>query len=71
MKKIGKQSFYGCKKLKTITVKTAKLTKSSVGSNAFKGISAKATIKVPKSKLKSYQSIMRARGAGKKVKIKK
>ncbi len=71
VKKIGRQSFYGCKKLKTITVKTAKLTKSSVGSNAFKGISAKATIKVPKSKLKSYKSIMRARGASRKVKIKK
>ena len=71
VKKIGKQSFYGCKKLKTITVKTTKLKKSSVGSNAFKGIGTKATIKVPKSKLKSYSSIFRARGAGKKVKIKK
>lgn len=71
VKKIGKQSFYGCKKLKNITIKTTKLKKSSVGSNAFKGISAKATIKVPKSKLKSYQSILRTRGVGKKVKIKR
>lgn len=71
VKKIGRQAFYGCKKLKTITVKTTKLKKSSVGSNAFKGIYAKATIKVPKSKLKSYQSILKVRGVGKKAKIKK
>lgn len=71
VKKIGKQSFYGCKKLKTITVKTTKLKKSSVGASAFKGISTKATIKVPKSKLKSYRGILRSRGASRKVKIKK
>ena len=69
--KIGKQSFYGCKKLKTITVKTTKLKKSSVGSKAFKGTHAKATFKVPKSKLKSYQNIFKARGMGKKAKMKK
>lgn len=71
VKKIGKQAFLGCKKLKNITIKTTKLTKKSVGANAFKGISSKAVIKVPKSKLKSYQSILKARGVGKKVKIKK
>ena len=71
VKKIGKQSFAGCKKLKTITIKTKKLKKSSVGSSAFKGISTKATIKVPKSKLKSYKSILRSRGVSRKVKIKK
>lgn len=69
--KIGNQAFYGCKKLKTVTVKTTKLKKSSVGANAFKGIHANAVIKVPKSRLKAYKSIFKARGAGKKVKIKK
>ena len=71
VKKIGKQAFYGCKKLKTITIKTTKLTGKNVGSKAFKGIHAKATIKVPKSKLKSYKKLLRARGVGKKAKIKK
>lgn len=70
VKKIGKQAFYGCKKLKTITIKTTLLKKTTVGSSAFKGIYAKATIKVPKSKLKAYKSILRARGVGKKAKIK-
>ncbi|MCI9447562.1 MAG: leucine-rich repeat protein [Lachnospiraceae bacterium] len=69
VKKIGKQAFYGCKKLRSVTVKTTKLTKSSVGSNAFKGIHAKAAIKVPKSKVKTYQTIFKARGAGKGVRI--
>lgn len=69
--KIGKQAFYGCKNLKSITIKTTKLTKSKVGKNAFKGISSKATIKVPKSKYKAYKSLLKSRGVGSKVKIKK
>ena len=71
VKKIGKQAFYGCKKLKTITIKTTKLTSSKVGSSAFKGIYAKATIKVPKSKLTGYKRILKAKGVSSKVKIKK
>ncbi len=71
VKKIGKQAFSGCKKLKNITIKTTKLTKKSVGSKAFQGISAKAVIKVPKKQLKTYKSILKARGIGKKVKIRK
>lgn len=67
--KIGKQAFYGCKKLKNITIKTKKLTKKNVGSNAFKGISAKAVIGVPKAKLKVYKKFLKTKGAGGKVKI--
>lgn len=69
--KIGKSAFYGCKKLKTITIKTTKLTKKNVGSKAFKGIYSKATIKVPKSKLKTYKTMLKSRGVGTKAKIKK
>lgn len=67
--KIGKQAFYGCKKLKTITIKTKKLTSKTVGSKAFKGIYNKATIKVPKSKLKAYKKVLKAKGIGSKVKV--
>lgn len=66
---IGKQAFYGCKKLKSITIKTKKLTKNNVGKNAFKGIHSRATIKVPKSKQKSYKTMMKKKGIGKKVTI--
>lgn len=69
--KIGRNAFYGCKALKSITIKSAKLTSKNVGSKAFKGIHAKATIKVLASKLKDYKKILKARGVGKKVKIKK
>lgn len=69
--KIGKQAFYGCKKLKTITIRTSKLTSKKVGNKAFKGIHAKATVKVPKKKLTSYKRILKAKGVGSKVKIKK
>lgn len=67
--KIGKQTFYGCKNLKKITIKTTKLSKKTVGSKAFAGIYKKATIKVPKSRQKTYKSMLRARGVGSKAKI--
>ena len=69
--KIGVNAFKGCSKLKSIIVKTKKLTKSKVGKNAFKGINSKATIKVPKAKVKAYKKIVQAKGAGKGVKVKK
>lgn len=66
---IGKQAFYNCKNLKKITIKTSKLSSKRVGSKAFKGIHSKAVIKVPKKKYKSYQTLLRARGIGRKVKV--
>lgn len=69
--KIGKEAFYGCKKLKTVTIKTKKLTSKNVGSKAFKGIHSRAVIKVPKSRLASYKKILKAKGIGSKVKVKK
>ena len=69
--KIGKKAFYGCSKLKQITVKTTKLTKKNVGSQAFKGIHKKAAFKVPKKKISSYRKVFRARGAAKTTKVTK
>ena len=68
---IGTQAFAGCKNLKNITIQTPYLTKKSVGAKAFKGISNKAVIKVPKKQLKAYQKILKTKGVSKKVKIKK
>lgn len=70
IRSIGKKAFAGCKNLKKITVKTPYLTKKSVGAKAFKGIHAKAAIKVPKKQKKAYTSLFKAKGVGKKVKIK-
>ena len=66
---IGTNAFYGDKKLKTIKVTTKSLKK--VGKNAFKNIDAKATIKVPASKLKAYKKLLKGKGQGRKVTIKK
>ena len=52
-------------------IKTSKLSNSKVGRNAFKGIYSKAKVKVPKSKLKSYKTMLRKKGVGKKAVIKK
>ena len=60
-------AFEGCKNLKTINVKSTML--KSVGSRALKGIHAKATINVPKSKLTKYKSLFKNKGQGKNVKI--
>ena len=68
--KIGKGAFQNCKKLKKITIKTAKLKKSSVGSKAFKGIYKKAVFKLPKAKKKAYKKILLKKGATKKMKFK-
>ena len=68
--KIGKKAFFGAKKLKTITIKTKKLTMKTVGSKAFKGIYAKAKIKVPKAKKKLYRNVLRKRGVSGRAVIK-
>ncbi len=68
---IGVKAFYGCKKLKNITIKTKKLKLKKVGKQAFKGISSRATFKIPKSKYKNYKNILKKRGAGKKATYKK
>ena len=67
--KIGKNAFSGCKKLKTITIKAAKLKK--VGSGAFKKISGAAVIKCPKKQLAAYEKLLRKKGVPKTAKFKK
>lgn len=69
-KKINKQAFSNCKKLKKITIKTKSLTKKSVATKAFKGVNPKVTIKVPKAKVKAYQKLFRAKGLSKSAKVK-
>ncbi len=64
---IGKEAFYQTKSLRTIQIKTTKLSK--VGANALKGIYAKAKIKVPKAKLKKYRALFKNKGQKKTVKI--
>ena len=66
-KKIGKQAFYGCSKLKTITIKTKKLTNSNIGSHAFKGVYKKATVKCPSGMKAAYKKIFVAKGMKKTV----
>lgn len=67
---IEKNAFSGCKNLKNLNIKPEKLTKKTVGKNAFQGIHAKATIKVPAKKKAVYKKLLKSKGAGKKVVIK-
>lgn len=62
VKKIGNRVFSGCKKLKKVTIKTTKLTESTVGRNAFSGISSGVVVKVPESKVKAYRKLFKKKG---------
>jgi len=62
VKKIGKNAFRDCEKLRQINVKTKKLTLKAVGKNAFKGVRLSIKISAPKSKVKLYKKIIRERG---------
>ena len=70
IKSIGKNAFYGCGKLKKITIKTTKLTAGAVGAGAFKGINQKAVIKCPKAKKTAYKKILLKKGMKKTVTFK-
>lgn len=54
IKKISNNAFYKCKSLKTVTIKSVLLTKKTANKKAFKGISRKMVIKVPKKMKKAY-----------------
>lgn len=68
--RIGKNAFYGCKKLTSITIKSSRLTLKNIGKNAFKNTSPKATVKVPKKQKALYNQILKKRGLNKKSKVK-
>lgn len=66
---IGAKAFQGCRKLKTVHLKSSKLKK--IGAAAFKKIHTKAVIKVPAKKLRSYKKIFKGKGLSKTAVIKK
>jgi len=60
--KIGKQAFKDCAKLQTIVFTTDKLTRDSVGANAFAGIADKPLIKCPKNVINDYKTWLIEKG---------
>ncbi len=66
--KIGKKAFSKCKKLKLLVIKSRKLKAKNVAKDAFKGITKKTIVKVPKSKIKEYRKLLRKKGLSNKVK---
>ena len=50
---------------------SSKLKKTTIGKSAFTKINKKATISVPKKKVKAYKSAFKKAGAAKSVKVKK
>ncbi|MGN1167173.1 MAG: leucine-rich repeat protein [Lachnospiraceae bacterium] len=70
VEKIGSKAFYNTKKLSVMVIKTQKLTSKVVGSQAFKGVTSNAKIKVPKKMLKKYKKLLRDKGISKRARIK-
>ena len=73
VKSIGQTAFLRCKNLKTVTIKSKKLTKNStVGKNAFKTIHKKATISIVSAAYKKTQKVLKKKaGIASTVKVKK
>ncbi|MCR4690099.1 MAG: leucine-rich repeat domain-containing protein [Lachnospiraceae bacterium] len=70
IKSIGQKAFFKCKKLKSVTIKTTKLKKKTVGAKAFKGIAGKAVFRLPSKKAKSYKRILLKKGATRRMSFK-
>lgn len=56
IEEIGSKAFYGCKKLKTITIQSTYI--GYIGNKAFSKISKSAKFKLPKSKATSYNKMI-------------
>ena len=67
---IGNYAFSGCKKLKTIIIRSKKLTTKTVSKKAFKGIAKKVVVKVPKKKRTAYKKLLEKKGLSSKNRIK-
>ena len=67
---IGNYAFSGCKKLKTIIIRSKKLTTKTVSKKAFKGIAKKVVVKVPKKKRTAYKKLLKKKGLSSKNRIK-
>jgi uncharacterized protein (DUF2344 family) len=70
VEEIGSYAFANSKDLKVLKIKSTKLTSKTLNKNAFAGITSKTTVKVPKSKLSTYEKLFRKYGLSKNVKIK-
>ncbi len=65
---IGQGAFDGCKKLKTVVIKSKKI--KHIGKYAFRSIMKKATIKIPSSKKNTYRKLFKKAKTSSTAKIK-
>lgn len=70
-RKFKSKAFYGCRNLKSITIKTSSLRNRNVGAKAFTGTNARPKVKVTVKQLKSYKKLLKSKGMSKKAIYKK
>lgn len=68
VKTIGKGAFYGDKALRSVVIRSSVL--SSVGKNAFRGVSDRAVVRAPKKKVTTCKKLLKKAGMKKSVKVK-
>ena len=71
VKKLGAKIFDKDKKLSAIIIKSSKLTSKNVNKTAFNGTKSNVVVKVPKSKLKAYKTLLKKKGLSSKATVKK
>ena len=68
---IGIRAFYGCRNLKSVIIRSSRLSLKNVGKSAFTRTYAKCVIRVPASKVKQYKKILVKRGVSRTAVIKR
>ena len=69
VKRIGNSAFYGCSKLKKISVQTRLLNEDGMGTQVFSGVPEDAVVTCPEDLAKAYRKLFRDSGLPKSVKF--
>ena len=69
VKEVGSKAFGGCRKLRLLTIRGTGMTSKTLSGSAFKDLSRKTVIRVPKTMKKTYKKLFVKKGLSKKAKI--
>ena len=62
VKKIGTKAFYGCKKVRQLSIRSKQFTDKKIGKNAFAKMGKGMTVRIPKEKYHFYKKLLKKKG---------